>query len=151
MQYLVRVQEIIYSYLNNEPMYIVLITFMIFVAITVISTICFFLSLLIYKALRGKALWLFVPYVLLFFILFVVISRYGFAMSFDRIGLVLVLGAVMIASGTALIVSEGFYRPMLLRKQPSANFWRFVSFVLSFSLIFSTMEIIYLSNLEFGR
>ncbi|SIN84454.1 hypothetical protein [Chitinophaga niabensis] len=151
MQYLVQVQEIIYSYLNNGPMGIVLITFVIFFAAAIISALCFFLSLQIYKALRAKAFWLFTSFVLLFCIIYILINRYGLAISFDGIGLVLVVGAVMIAAGSALTVSEGFYRPLLFKKDPSAGRWRFLSFVLSFSLIFSIMEMIYLSNLEFGR
>lgn len=148
MQYLVQVQEIIYSYLNNEPMEIVLGTFMIFLAIAVISAICFFLSL---RLSRAKAFWLLAAYVLIFSVVFILINRYGFAIAFDSIGLALVLGAVTIASGSALIISEGFYRPMLLRGKTSAGRWRFVSFVLSFSFIFTIMEMVYLFNLNFGR
>ncbi|WP_343307923.1 hypothetical protein AAHN97_12295 [Chitinophaga niabensis] len=132
-------------------MEIVLITLMIFFAIAVMSALCFFLSLQIHKALRAKFLWLFVPYVLLFCIIFILINRYGLAISFDPPGLALVLGAVIIAAGSAFIVAEGFYRPLLIKKRPSAGSWRFVAFVLSFSIIFSTMEMIYLSNLDFGR
>lgn len=148
MQYLVQVQEIIYSYLNNEPMEIVLGTFMIFLAIAVISAICFFLSL---RVLRAKAFWLLAAYVLLFSVVFILINRYGFAISFDLRGMILILAGVLIAASSALIVSEGFYRPMQLRKKPSAGRWRFVSFVLSFSLIATIMEMIYLFNIALER
>ncbi len=139
MRYLVQVQEIIYSYLNNEPMEIVLGTFMIFLAIAVVSAICFFLSLLIYKALRAKALWLFVPYVLLFSIIYILINRYGLYISFDTMGMILILAGVMIAAGSAFLVSRSFYEASVRKQHSSAGTRRFFCFVLSFYCILTIM------------